>query len=204
MRLPLPGPDAVVQPVRALAAAMQTCGSAVATMTELVPQIEQAVTRTISLLDDAERSVPRVGMLLDEMEDLVGSLRTIRADTVAALTEHLDSLLTSERAVTAGELLDRLDAILTPDRVEAAQALLDRLPVLFDAERTRALSALADQAQRLVTLLEAGELPVSRELQQMPRDIHATLEVLDDLRQVVTGLPGAGRAHDRGAMLTHA
>jgi hypothetical protein len=178
---------------------MQTCGSAVATMIELVPQIEQAVTRTVSLLDDAERSVPRVGMLLDEMEDLLGWVRTGRADTAAALIDRLDSLLASERTVTAGELLDRLDAILTPDRVQAAQALLDRLPVLFDAERIRALSALADQSQRLITLLEAGELPVSRELQQMPRDIHAMLEVLDDLRQVITGLPGAGRAHDRGA-----
>lgn len=98
----------------------------------------------------------------------------------------------------AARLLDRLDDILTPDRVEAVQALLDRLPVLFAAERTRALSALADQSGRLVTALDTGELPASRELRQMPRDIHAILELIDDLHQVVTGVPGARNARDRG------
>jgi hypothetical protein len=33
----------------------------------------------------------------------------------------------------------------------------------------------------------------------MPRDIHAMLELIDDLHQVVTGVPGAQRARDRGA-----
>jgi hypothetical protein len=94
---------------------------------------------------------------------------------------------------------DRLDVILTPDRVEVTQALLDRLPVLFAAERTLALSALADESRRLTDALEAGELPASHELRQIPRDIHAMLELIDDLHQVVTGVPGAGIARDHGA-----
>ena len=32
----------------------------------------------------------------------------------------------------------------------------------------------------------------------MPTDLHALLELMDDLHQVVSGLPGAGRARDRG------
>jgi hypothetical protein len=202
MRLRLPGPRSVLRPVHALSVTIQTFGSVVATMTELVPQIEQTVTRTIALLEDAERSAPRLAALLDEMQDLVGRLlvtaRSGRARTAAELIDRLDSLLTPKRVVATGELLDRLHIILTPERVESAQALLDRLPVLFAAERTHALSTLADQSRQLINAVEAGEMPVSRELRQMPRDIHAMLELIDDLHQVVTGVPGADRARARG------
>jgi hypothetical protein len=188
MHLRLPGPRAVLRPVHALSVAIQAFGSAVATMTELVPRIEQAVARAISLLDDAERSAPRLVVLLDEMQELVDRLLlTVR----------------SGQARTAAELIDRLDSLLTPERVESAQALLDRLPVLFAAERTLALAALADQSGRLVDAVEAGDLPVSRELRQMPRDIHAMLELIDDLHQVVTGVPGADRARARGDVHPH-
>jgi hypothetical protein len=74
MRLPLPGPRAVLQPVRAVSAAIRTCGAAVTTVVELVPQIEQAVMRATSLLGDAERSAPRVGVRLGEVEAMVDRL----------------------------------------------------------------------------------------------------------------------------------
>ncbi len=32
----------------------------------------------------------------------------------------------------------------------------------------------------------------------MPPDLHALLELLNEINQVVTGLPGASRARDRG------
>ncbi|WP_219414775.1 hypothetical protein [Pseudonocardia nigra] len=135
----------------------------------------------------------------DLLDRFHGLLTDQRVESLNTLLDRAEPLLTPERMEAAARLLDRLDDILTPDRVEAVQALLDRLPVLLTAERTRALSALADQSRRLVTALESGELPASRDLRQMPRDIHVMLELIDDLHQVVTGVPGARNARDRGA-----
>ncbi len=75
----------------------------------------------------------------------------------------------------------------------------DRLPALLSAERAVTLGALADQAPRLLQALDSGDLPTSRELRQLAPDIHAMLELIDDLYRVVSGMPGARRAHDRGA-----
>ena len=46
--------------------------------------------------------------------------------------------------------------------------------------------------------LRDGDLPSARALSQIHPDLHALLELLDQVHQVVTGLPGAGRARERG------
>ncbi|MDP9393947.1 MAG: hypothetical protein M3Q27_06675, partial [Actinomycetota bacterium] len=100
---------------------------------------------------------------------------------------------------TVAGLLDRVHAALSRQRAEPVEALLDRLATLLSPERTRALSALADQTPRLVNALQSDRLPTSRELRQLAPDIHAMLELIDEMHQVVTGLPGAQRARKRGA-----
>lgn len=95
--------------------------------------------------------------------------------------------------------MNRLDELLTAERVTETGALLDRLAVLISAQRAEHISALVDQAPRLVGALRAGDVPTSRELRQIAPDLHAALELIDELHQVVTGMPGAGRARERGA-----
>jgi pimeloyl-ACP methyl ester carboxylesterase len=120
------------------------------------------------------------------------------AASAARLLRHVDGLLTPQRAAAVGSLLDQLPRILSQQRTGPVEALLERLAALLSPERTDALSALADQTPRLVNALQRDGLPTTGELRQLAPDIHAMLELIDDLHQVVTGMPGAARARDRG------
>jgi hypothetical protein len=96
-------------------------------------------------------------------------------------------------------LLDQLPAALSQQPNTSAYALLKRLDALLSPERIHALSALTDQIPRLVNALHSGGLPTSGELRQLAPDIHAMLELIDEVHQVVTGMPGAQLARRRGA-----
>ncbi len=96
-------------------------------------------------------------------------------------------------------LLDQLPAALSQQPNTSVHALLERLDTLLSPERVDALSALTDQLPRLVNALHSGALPTSGELRQLAPDIHAMLELIDEVHQVVTGMPGAQFARRRGA-----
>jgi hypothetical protein len=95
-------------------------------------------------------------------------------------------------------LLTRLGRELDDDATRALGTLVGRLPTLLTEQRAADLAALTDQVPRLLRGLESGNLPSTADLGRMPLDLRALLELMDDLHQVVSGLPGAGRARDRG------
>ena len=63
--------------------------------------------------------------------------------------------------------------------VDAAIALVDRLPMVLEH-------------------LESDVLPVLSKLDQVGPDLHELLEVVEDLRRVLTALPGVGLLRRRG------
>jgi hypothetical protein len=152
----------------------------------------------VLLVDDrAQRMLDRADEVLrdERLSRLADSLDRLLAE------DHLtqvEEVLSDGRPAAAMRVLVRLDRGLSDAGAEALTTLLDRLPVLLTEDRTALLAALADQAPRFLRALDSGELPSSRELGQLPPDLHAVLEVLDDLHQVVSGMPGAGLARDRG------
>jgi hypothetical protein len=152
---------------------------------------------TLLAADRVPRLVDQAGALLDdERLSRVGT----RLDRMLS-DENLDrteGLLGSGQPAAALGLLTRLDRELTDDAARALGTLLERLPALLSEERVAALAALTDQVPRLLGGLESGSLPRTADLGRVPTDLHAMLELIDDLHQVVSGLPGAGRARDRG------
>ncbi len=60
------------------------------------------------------------------------------------------------------------------------------------------LGGLVDEAPRVLDALHRDDLPSAGALRQVPHDFHALLELLDEIHRVVSGLPGAARARDRG------
>ncbi len=124
---------------------------------------------------------------------------TRAATSAAQLLRHLDGLLTPQRTAAVAILLDQLPAALSQQPNTSVHALLERLDTLLSPERIHALSALTDQIPRLVNALHSGALPTSGELRQLAPDIHAMLELIDEVHQVVTGMPGAQLARRRGA-----
>jgi hypothetical protein len=201
---------------------------------------DERVDRLLSLAADG-----RINRLLDQLDVLLVDDRAQRildrADEVlgderlSQVGDRLDRLLTEDhlaqvelllsdgRPATAMRVFGRLDRGLSDAGAEELTTLLDRLPELLTEERTALLTALVDQAPRFLEGLESGELPsvrqlgqippdlhavlevladvdqVVRQLGQLPPDLHAVLEVLDDVHQVMSGMPGAGIARNRGA-----
>lgn len=202
MRLPtLPGLSALPGPAEVLdgAAALR---DGVAAALELVPRAAAAMTRVEGLLDQAEDVVTRAEALVTRADSAVtkGEAVANAADVALARTQRtLDVAEISNRdAARAVEgslgLLERLDVLLTtweaplrklapaaekfaesldPAEVEAAITLVDRMPVVLDH-------------------LENDVLPMLRQMDRVGPDVHELLEVVEDLRRVVTGLPGVG------------
>jgi hypothetical protein len=161
-------------------------------------RVERLLDRLDALLDD-----DRAGRLLDRANDVLFDERLSRVG--AALDrllaeDHLaaiEGLPSDDRVAAAARVFLHLDRSLSAVGPDALTSLLERLPTLFSEERTAYLAAFADRVPRLVSAVD-DDLPTGPELRRMPADLHAMLEVLDDLHQVLTGMPGADRARARG------
>ncbi len=148
-------------------------------------------------VDAVVRRSATAGQLLDRTDVDAVVARTVAAGDVV---EGLAELLTPARRRGLGDVLDRLAQLAADDQLlDDVRRLVQRTLIVLTAERTQRLAALLDHSQRLISGLENGDLPSAQELKQMPPDLRAMLELLDELHQVVTGMPGARRAQDRGA-----
>jgi ABC-type transporter Mla subunit MlaD len=148
-------------------------------------------------VDAVVRRSATAGQLLDRTDVDAVVARTVMAGDVL---EGLAELLTPERRRSLGDVLDRIAQLAADDQLlDDVRTLVQRTRTVLTAERTQRLAALLDNSQRLISGLENGDLPSAHELKQMPPDLRAMLELLDELHQVVTGMPGARRAQDRGA-----
>ena len=161
-------------------------------------RVERVLDRLdVLLVDDrARRLIDRADEVLhDERLSRLGA----RLDRLLA-EDHLASiegLSSDDRVAAAVRVFLHLDQALSAAGPEALKSLLERLPMLFTEERTAHLAALADRGPRLVSVVD-DDLPTGPELRRVPADLHAMLEVLDDLHQVLSGMPGAARARARG------
>lgn len=161
-------------------------------------RVERLLDRLDVLLADdrARRLLDRADEVLhDERLSRVGAgLDRLLAEDHLASFEELSS---DGRVAAAARVFLHLDRALSAAGPQALAPLLERLPVLFTEERTAHLAALADRVPRMVSAVD-DDLPTGPELGRMPADLHAMLEVLDDLHQVLSGMPGAARARARG------
>ena len=187
MRLPFPGPAAVIGGAMSAAEAVETAIG-------LVPRAVEAMTRVEALLDRAERVVTHAEAVVDEAAESNAKVRTA-VDAVAVVTRDA-----GRRVEGAGGLVDRMDTLLgtwepvgrklapqatrfadnlSDHEVDAAITLIDRMPVVLEH-------------------MDTDLLPVLRTLDRVGPDVHELLEVVEDLRRVVTGLPGVGLLRRRG------
>ena len=187
MRIPLPGPGAVLGGAVAAADTLETALG-------LVPRAAAAMTRFESLLDRAEKTADRVDQVVTRADEateraraVLGTAELVTRDasrTVDGATGVLDrvdsSLVAWEPSLRRlAPSLERFAAALSPTEVTAAISLVDRLPLVLDH-------------------LENDVLPMLRTLERVGPDVHELLEVADDLRRVITGLPGIGLLRRRG------
>lgn len=187
MRLPLPTPAAVLGSAVAATEAVETAialvpraAAALGRMEALLDRAEAVVTRAEEVVEAADATTVRAGAVVSGAETL--TRRAGRAvDGVAGISDRADLALqvwepTLRRLAPQAE---RFAAGLQEHEIDAAIALVDRLPLLL-------------------THVEEDVLPVLRSLDRVGPDVHEVLEVVEDLRRVVTGLPGIGLLRRRG------
>lgn len=97
------------------------------------------------------------------------------------LVNRTDSLVTAYEPSLRrlAPVLARLAQSTSPDEVSAGIGLVDRLPVLIEH-------------------VDETLLPLFTKLDGVGPDLHELLEVTQDLRRVITGLPGVGFLRRRG------
>lgn len=187
MRLPLPAPADLIRSAAAL---------------------REGVSTAVGLVARADVAMTRVEVMLDRLDEVLASAERTAAeadDALARTTKSLDVVeVTTRHAGRAVDgatgLLHRADAMLgqweqplrrlapavrkvgeslDPNEVQAAVSLIDRLPLLLDH-------------------VEHDVLPMMRQLDRVGPDLHEVLEIVDDLRRVLTGLPGVALLRRRG------
>jgi hypothetical protein len=180
MRLPIPGPAAVIGGAAAAADAVESA-------IRLVPRATEAMTRVEALLDRVERVVDRAEQATDRTHQVLDGAEIVTRDagrTVdgsKGVLDRLDTMLSTWEPTLRGlaPSAKRFAESLDPAEITAAIGLIDRLPVVLDH-------------------VEGDVLPVLQKLDRVGPDLHELLEVVEDLRRVVTGLPGVGLLRRRG------
>lgn len=180
MRLPLPGPSDLL-------AAVGSLREAVGAAMDLVPRIGIVVDQVEALLARVDGVVSSIEATVAAADDVVGRVRSTqrRADDAVAgaqgIVNRVDPLLSTyeEPLRTLAPVLDRLSTTTSEQDVTALISLVDRLP-------------------RLVEHVDEDLLPLLATLDRVGPDLHELLEVTQDLRQVITGLPGVGFLRRRG------
>lgn len=135
----------------------------------------------------AAAAVPgRVLDLLTTAEAVVA-----RADALARRTEEV--VAGAEKAV--GEA--RRVTAAVQEQVEAARPLM-RFVEEFSAHEINAAIQLVDELPRLTNHLSEDVLPILATLDRVGPDIHELLEVANDVRQAILGIPGFDFLRRRG------
>jgi len=140
---------------------------AVRELTSTLSEVVPGVTRALALIPRAEELIGRIDTVVSDVEGIAGRADSAvrRAEELlAAYEEPLRQLVPTVR---------RLAETVDPAEVEAAVSLVDRLPRLLDA-------------------VDRDVLPMLAQLQVVGPDVHELLDIVDDVRRMVAGLPGVG------------
>ncbi|MEO6712326.1 MAG: hypothetical protein ABIM89_02725 [Mycobacteriales bacterium] len=219
MKLPVPHLGAAADGFRDLSDAVMGMPGATARAVALLPRIEALVTRIEGIASGAATTLARANAAIDAVDaaakradtsidaidlaarrasDSIGDIEAAIQRADATMT-HVDQLFartstllgTAEELVTsyAGPLRD-----LAPDAATLVPALR-RIASTVSEREVDAAVGLIDQLPHLLATLKTDVLPV---LERLGPDVHATMEIVDDVRDIINGLPGAGFFRRRG------
>jgi uncharacterized protein YoxC len=167
----------------------------------LIGEVEQLVRKVNGTVDDINAIIGKAGALVDRTGSVVAdaekAVDEVRAITASAsdVAERAGLVVTTagHTAHTANELITIYEPIakqaqplakrfvdeLSPHEIEAAIKLIDELPVLTEH-------------------LTSDILPILATLDRVGPELHQLLEVTNDVRQAILGIPGFGFMRRRG------
>ncbi|MCW2608046.1 MAG: ribulose bisphosphate carboxylase large chain [Frankiales bacterium] len=152
----------------------------------VITRAEETVSRIDPVITRAEETVTRIDPVVTGAQarlDQVGTVVTgaqAQVDAAGGVLGTAEALLAQVAPLTERLLpiAQRITDSLSPQEVDAAITLLDRLPTLLDT-------------------VDDEVLPLLRTLKDVAPDLHEMLGLLDDVHDVVAGLPGVKRLRRR-------
>jgi len=169
---------------------------------------DTAVTGAGAVTGPAQRSVEQSRSVVDQAGqvthralDSVQAAEVVLARSEGAVTGAEQTVAAAGRTVgTADALVSRGEVLL--GRVSRpVGVLLPSMQRLADAVTpgdADAVAVLLHRLPALLALVEDDVAPLARALVQVAPDLHNVLELLEDLHQLASGLPGAKRLRRRG------
>ncbi|MEP7055584.1 MAG: hypothetical protein ABI912_10090 [Actinomycetota bacterium] len=187
MKLPIPSLGAAAGGVRELSETVAGLPGATARAAALVPRIEALVGKIERIADGAEKALARAEDAIEQVD---------AAATRAGVTiDHIDAA-----GVQAEAALARVDALLaqTADLGPTAQKLLPAVRRIADTVSETEVDAVVGLIDELPAMLDRLRRDILPLLDQLGPDVHATMEIVDDVRHIINGLPGAKLFRRRG------
>jgi ABC-type transporter Mla subunit MlaD len=135
---------------------------------------DAAIEAVASTREKADAAITAVGRTTGHADDVLGRAEGLVGRVEPMVGDYSESLALLAPAVR------RLAETLEPDEVEALVRMIDQLP-------------------SIATHLDEVVLPVLGSLDNVGDDVHDLLETMEDLRQLVKGLPGSRLFRRRGA-----
>jgi len=205
MRFPLVSPAAIAELARSAVGQVVETAAFAATVPVrvigLLGQTELLVSRVTMIADEAEGLIQRVAAAVDEVGMTVAEARTIAAAAAgvvgqatevstraAAVVEQAEAA-----AVETGRMLDAYSPTLMKG-APLAQRFVDEL----SPEEVTAAIRMIDQLPALRAHLVDDVMPLLGKLDQVGPDLHKLLEVTEDLRLAIAGIPGLKLLRRRG------
>ncbi|CAN5225460.1 hypothetical protein BH20ACT5_BH20ACT5_14230 [soil metagenome] len=187
MKFSLPGPTDVVNAMGSLRDGLGAALDLVPRLTAVIGQVEGLLSRVDAVVGSIEVTAGRADAVVDRVDKMVGRVEgTIcRAEAAVAGTQGL---------------VNRVDPLLTAYEppLRRLAPTVTRVVGTIDAQEVEAIIMFVDRLPRLVAHLDDDILPMLRTLDRVGPDIHDLLEVAQDVRKVITGLPGMGLLRKRG------
>ncbi|XVV01607.1 hypothetical protein ACQPW3_30015 [Actinosynnema sp. CA-248983] len=154
---------------------------------QVVRRADELVSRTEGVLDETEALVDRAGAAVRGTEALM-----VRAEAVTAAAERVTADA-GETARTSRELMDNYAPL-----AQRAHPLASRFVDELSPHEVDAAIELVDQLPVLTKHLMNDILPILSTLDRVGPDIHQLLEVTNDVRQAILGIPGFTFLRRRG------
>ncbi len=175
--------------------------SLVGRVDDVVTRADTLVKKTEAVIDDATAVVEQARTVSAAAQVVMADARRVSTAAEAVVTEVVDItsqatgvvVMAESTARTAHELLEAYSPLarqamplvrrfveeLSPHEIEAAIRLVDQLPVI---------------AEHVIT----DVLPILATLDRVGPDVHQLLEVTNDVRQAILGIPGFNFLRKRG------
>ncbi|MGY1605234.1 hypothetical protein [Geodermatophilus sp. SYSU D00815] len=179
-------------------------GRAEAALTALEATRDRA-DRAIEEVGDTRRraddAIERLGGTQQHADDAIAAVAGTRAKADEAITAVGRTTARADDALGRAEgLVGRMEPVVDgyAEPLRQLAPSLRRFAETMDPHEVEALVTLIDRLPTLVTHLDEDVLPVLQTLEGVAPDVHALLDTVQDLREVVKGFPGSKLFRRRG------